>query len=569
MLTGERADNTPTLLADEMRAHGAPPGLITLTLHCLQRDPGARPGSTSEVGQRLAAIAVTDADRAGTSKPPPPPSPAAQLLDTVADVRVNALDVPRGAEGGDAPPADALAGSPSARGASSPVASSPEVAFEHHLDEIIHSWSKTLTALGFTLIPLFFLLDTMMMPRALLRQFGVYRLVTTLIVVGQFFVLRNTRPTRYARFHGYFFSFVVGGMIVLMTHDLGGFDSSYYAGLNLAIIAVNLLLPWEVVNSALNTCMIVAMYVGLNAVSGKPFRPESLINNLYFMLSTGVIAVSINYVKHNLIKKEFEQRAELRAARDALRSEMELAKRIQTALLPDLRRVGDYEVAATMVPTDDVGGDYYDIIMTAAGERWVAIGDVSGHGVESGLIMMMTQTSIFTTLNRTAGYKPSTLLNTVNAVIKQNITRLGTDRYMTISVVHLEHDRLTFAGKHQDILVYRRRKGITEFIPTRGTWLGILDDIGDYLVDSTVPIEEGDVVLLFTDGLTEASNAEGVMFGERNLERALAKSAHMRPADIVAHILVEVRKHMAEQRDDITLVVLKRTDALPPSSRAS
>jgi serine phosphatase RsbU (regulator of sigma subunit) len=213
-----------------------------------------------------------------------------------------------------------------------------------------------------------------------------------------------------------------------------------------------------------------------------------------------------------------------------------------------------------MLPADEVGGDYYDLIATAAGERWVAIGDVSGHGVESGLIMMMTQTSIFTAINRTAGYKPSTVLNTVNSVIKQNITRLGTDRYMTISIARLEHDRLICAGKHQDILVHRRRKGITEFVPTRGTWLGILDDIGDHLSDTTIPIEEGDVVLLFTDGLTEATNAAGVMFGERNLERALTKHAHLGCAEIVANILVEVRQHMAEQKDDITLVALKRTD---------
>lgn len=449
-------------------------------------------------------------------------------------------------------------------------------AFQKHLDTIIHDSCKTLTAIGFTLIPLFFLLDAVMMPRPLLRQFGAYRLATTVILFAQYFVLHYTRPTRQARFHGYFISFVVGGMIVTMTHDLGGFDSSYYAGLNLVLFGVNLLLPWTASSSVLNCAMLIGMYVLLNTVAGKPFRVENLINNLYFMLATASIAVAIGYVRRKLIKAEFDQRAELKAARDALRGEMEIAKRIQTALLPDLRRVEDYEVAATMVPADEVGGDYYDIIVTEAGERWVAIGDVSGHGVESGLIMMMTQTSIFTTINRTAGHKPSSVLDVVNSIIKKNITRLGTDRYMTISVAELEHDRITVAGKHQDVLIYRRRKGITEFIPTRGTWLGIRDDISDYLIDSTIYVEEGDVILLFTDGLTEATNAAGVMFGERNLERALAKHAHRGAADIVAQILLEVRQHIAEQKDDITLVALKRTDLVsspslsrPPSSRRS
>jgi phosphoserine phosphatase RsbU/P len=442
-------------------------------------------------------------------------------------------------------------------------ARAPDVAFQRYLEVIIHSWSKTLTALGFILVPFFFLLDAVMMPRRLLFQFGVYRLCTTLIVFGQYFVLHYTRPSRLSRFHGYFFSFVVGGAIVLMTHDLGGFDSTYYAGLNLVLIAVNLLLPWEVVNSVLNSIMLIAMYVGLDALSGKRFHPENLINNLYFLSSTGVIAVSINYVKHKLVKKEFEQRAQLKSARDALRSEMEIAKKIQTALLPHQRRIGDYDVAATMLPADEVGGDYYDIIATAAGEQWVAIGDVSGHGVESGLIMMMTQTSIFTTINGNAGYLPSAVLSTANSVIKQNISRLGTDRYMTITIARLEPDKLTFAGKHQDLLVYRRRRAVTELVPTLGTWLGVVDDIGDYLVDTSVAIEEGDVVLLFTDGVTEAANTAGVMFGEEHLCEALSKHAHLDPAAIVAGILADVRRHMARQNDDITLVALKRVTSPP------
>ncbi len=438
--------------------------------------------------------------------------------------------------------------------------------FEAYMESIVHSWSKTLAALGFTLVPLFFVLDAVMMPRGLLRQFGFYRLATTTIVFAQYFVLHFTRPSKYSRFHGYFFSCVVGGMIAWMTHDLGGFDSTYYAGLNLVLIAVNVLLPWAVINSFVNALILIAMYVVINVAFGQPFQVSNLINNLYFLSSTAVIAVSINYVKHNLIRSEFQQRTALKGARDALWSEMEVAKKIQLALLPDMARIGGYEVAATMLPADEVGGDYYDIIVTAAGERWLAIGDVSGHGVESGLIMMMTQTAIFTTVNRTAGYKPSTVLNTVNSVIKQNISRLGTDRYMTISVVHLDHHRLTFAGKHQDILIRRARKGITEFIPSRGTWLGILDDISDYLTDTTIPIENGDVILLYTDGVTEAADKAGVMFGERNLERALTKYAHLPPAEIVKSIILEVQAHMSEQRDDITLLALKRVD---PSAKAA
>lgn len=439
--------------------------------------------------------------------------------------------------------------------------------FEEYMQVIVHSWSKTLAALGFSLIPLFFVLDLVTMPRHLLKQFGMYRLVSTAVVFAQYFVLHYTKPGPRSHLHGYFFTFVVGGVIAWMTHDLGGFDSSYYAGLNLVMIAVNMLLPWSVSNSVFNALLVLLMYIAINTVAAKPFHTSNLINNLFFLSSTAVIAVAINFVKHNLIKGEFAQRRLLKSARDALWGEMEIAKRIQTALLPDMKKIGGFEIAASMIPADEVGGDYYDIIVSDAGERWIAIGDVSGHGVESGLIMMMTQTSIFTTVNRTAGYKPSTVLNTVNSVIKQNITRLGTDRYMTISVIRLESHRLTFAGKHQDILIRRARKGVTEFIPSRGTWLGILDDIGDYLSDTTVPLENGDVILLYTDGVTEAADKNGVMFGERNLERALNKYGDLPPNEIVKNIILEVQGHMSEQKDDLTVVALKRTDVV--STQAS
>jgi len=342
-----------------------------------------------------------------------------------------------------------------------------DAALSGYMVEIIHTWSKTLAALGFVLVPLFFVLDWFVMPAELLRRFAIYRFAGTAIVFAQYLVLHYTKPTKYSVYHGYFFSIVVGGTIVLMTRDLGGFNAAYYAGLNLVLIAVNLLLPWHWLNSLINCLIIIVLYVMVNVLFPQPFEAAALINNLYFLAATAVIAVSINWVKHSLIVKEFEGRAALKSARDALWGEMEVAKHIQTGLLPETHRVPGYDVGAIMIPADEVGGDYYDVIRTEAGETWITIGDVSGHGVESGLIMMMTQTAIFTTVNQTAGMSPSTVLRIVNAVIKENIERLGTDRYMTITVIRLGHDKITFAGKHQDILIRRKGREMVEMVPAK------------------------------------------------------------------------------------------------------
>ena len=179
--------------------------------------------------------------------------------------------------------------------------------FSDYLNALIHSWLKTLTILGFTLVPIFFVLDIFIIPsdqQHLLPRFAVYRGFATAVVILQFFIISRTKPSNLSFLHGYIFNFFVCGAIVLMTVDLGGFNSSYYAGLNLVVIAVNLLLPWKASHSAMNGLFTLLLYVGMNAAFGKDFQLYNLINNLYFMSSTIIIAASINHVKHILIQKK-------------------------------------------------------------------------------------------------------------------------------------------------------------------------------------------------------------------------------------------------------------------------
>lgn len=430
--------------------------------------------------------------------------------------------------------------------------------FNRYLNSIIHQWLKTLTTFAFTLVPIFFILDYFTMPEELLTRFGIYRLIPTVFAIIQFFIIKYTKPSNLSYIHGYFITIVVGGTIALMTVDLGGFNSSYYAGLNLVIIGVLLLLPWAAIHSAINSMFIITMYIGFNMISGQKYDTNILINNLFFLCSTAVLAVSINYVKHKLVKQEFFLLVELEKARDALWSEIELAKRIQTALLPDNDKISGYEIAAKMVPAKEVGGDYYDIIETPKGEKWITIGDVSGHGVDSGLIMMMAQTSILSMINNSENLTPSQVLKSVNAVIRENLSRLGSDHYMTMMAMKLNESKLTIAGKHQDIVIYRADKNKTEVIRNKGTWLGISDDIDLFQNDQAVSIQHGDIMVLFTDGITEATNKKGEMFGQARLEQTLDQYADLPVGKIVEKFIQEVEKFQKEQQDDMTIVVIKK-----------
>jgi serine phosphatase RsbU (regulator of sigma subunit) len=455
-------------------------------------------------------------------------------------------------------------------------------AFEEYREALVHSWSQTLAVLAFTLNALFLVLDAFTMPMEVVGRFAVYRAVVVAAMLVQYFILRKTPPGAWSIVPGYVTTMLFATQISWMTVELGGFDSAYYAGLNLVIVGVNLLLPWRALHSAANGLIVLATYVTLNALHGGPFDAKSLVSNLYFMGSTAVVAVAISTVRHRLIQGEFQLRAELvqansdldrsrvelKAARDALWGEMEVAKRIQTALLPQNRRVGAYDVAARMLPAAEVGGDYYDIIQAGEDRHWIAIGDVSGHGVESGLVMMMTQTSILSLVQENPKLTPAEVFHAVNGVLLENIQRLRASRYMTLNVVQLSDDGLTLAGKHQDVLVWRKATGKIEHVSNEGCWIGIVEDTRQHVVDQAIPMAEGDVALFFTDGATEAMDARGEMFGEERLAAALERVAQG-PLDAgLETLFAEIAAFRAEQHDDVTLMLVRRA-RLADSERRS
>lgn len=430
--------------------------------------------------------------------------------------------------------------------------------FTQFIHQIVHDWSTTTAALAFVLVPLFFILDYFTLPYHLLPKFAVYRIVGTFIPLIQYFIIKRTAPGKLSYIHGYIVTLVVGGVIAIMTIDLGGFESSYYAGLNLVIIGVNLLLPWEAVHSAINGMMLVMLYLFLNLFTDQDYEATSVINNLFFMTGTVVIAVSINYVRYKLIRQEFFLRTELRKARDALWGEMKLAKKIQTSILPDNTRLENYQVAALMLPADEVGGDYYDFFVTSSGENWVTIGDVSGHGVESGLIMMMTQTSIISVLDTNPGLQPSKLLSSINRIIRNNITRLDVERYMTLMVIHLLENSVMVSGKHTDILIFRGSDSSVDVISTEGTWIGITDDIDGYMKDAEIAVNKGDIILLYTDGATEAKDSCSVLFGDDRLIDSFKNHSRLPVNEIIQNILADIVEFQEGQDDDITLLVIKK-----------
>jgi hypothetical protein len=276
------------------------------------------------------------------------------------------------------------------------------------------------------------------------------------------------------------------------------------------------------------------------------------------------LALSLSFVKwyvKPLLKvtsrafEGLERAATELANKQRLEKELEIGARIQTCLLPKTVAIPELELAAKMVPASEVGGDYYDAFAAGSG-GFIGIGDVAGHGLTSGLVMLMVQSVIGALGRKSPEAAPSELVSALNTVLYDNIRhRLQNKEHVTLTLLRYEPGgKLTFAGAHEEMCVYRKRTGKVELVETPGTWLGAMRDVRKHTVDSELLLEKGDIVLLYTDGITEARAVGGEQFGAERLMGLLASSADLPMTALIERIYDAVTHHASELDDDVTLL---------------
>ena len=249
-----------------------------------------------------------------------------------------------------------------------------------------------------------------------------------------------------------------------------------------------------------------------------------------------------------------------REEQERLGREMEIASKIQTCLLPPVPVLRDFDVALSMVPAEEVGGDFVDLVPAAQpGRFWIGVGDVTGHGLTPGLIMMMAQ-STFNAFVQDPLMTPKRLYDGMNRVLYQNIKdRLRTSDHMTMSI--LEHKRdgeFVHCGSHLDVLIYRAATGAVERIETEGPWVGMLPDCQDFTTEVGFKLGPDDVLLLYTDGLIELQDAKDEQWDMDRLCASLARHAKLDAREIQAKVLQEALTWANQILDDISMVVVKR-----------
>ena len=258
---------------------------------------------------------------------------------------------------------------------------------------------------------------------------------------------------------------------------------------------------------------------------------------------------------------------ELRASREAsavkerLEKELEIAARIQLSLLPKKLEGLGIDLSAAMHPASEVGGDYFDVLPELQGDGlWIAVGDVAGHGLTAGLVMLMVQSALASVVKSQRNVTPRQLLIAVNSVVHENVRdRLGRDEHVTMTVLHYRRDgRVAFAGAHEDILICRHATGRCEWIPTPGPWLAVMPEIADIVTESQVQLQPGDLMVLYSDGVTEARHEGLGYFGSDRLQAAVERHRHRPALEIQELVMAEVRAFASRQDDDMSLIVLRQ-----------
>ena len=212
-----------------------------------------------------------------------------------------------------------------------------------------------------------------------------------------------------------------------------------------------------------------------------------------------------------------------------------------------------------MKPADEVGGDYYDIL-TMNGVVTIGIGDVTGHGLESGILMVMIQAAV-RTLQEVEEHDPVKFLNTLNRMIYYNVRRMNSDKNLTLAILTYSEGLLSISGQHEEILIVRQGGNI-ERIDTidLGLPIGLDEDITEFINHTLISLNYGDGVVLYTDGITEAQNIQKQFYGLEKLCNIISQNWH-REAELIKNAVIEdVNTFMGQQKqyDDITLLVIKK-----------
>ncbi|NLD57420.1 MAG: SpoIIE family protein phosphatase [Methanomicrobiales archaeon] len=327
---------------------------------------------------------------------------------------------------------------------------------------------------------------------------------------------------------------------------------SIFAGLCILLLLIVVLLSWYL--ARIITRPVDALREG-TAVIGHGDLDFRLVIHSGDEFET--LAASFNQMAADL-KENIENLRRTTAEKERYTKELEIAKEIQESILPEsVPAIPGFEVAAITIPAMEIGGDLYDFIPAQNGNFGFIIADVSGKGVSAALFMALSRTIL--QASGGAAPDPSGIIRNANRLI------YGDGRssmFITVFFGILDPEKKTFTyvnAGHNPPLLFRNGEVGSWLGGEKGIALGVVPEVN--IKASTLELRPGDLLVLYTDGVTEAFNENDAFFGEERLLSCVSRH-HARPVQEIADALLEEIRSFAgtaPQSDDITLVIIRVT----------
>jgi sigma-B regulation protein RsbU (phosphoserine phosphatase) len=315
-----------------------------------------------------------------------------------------------------------------------------------------------------------------------------------------------------------------------------------------------------IVPSVAFAALFELFHMALGLALSKPFSAaldvvEASVVPMVLANAAGMLVFA--YIVSNFIaeRENRGERERIQRELDREQAELEVAADIQRSFLPEsVPKAFGFDLAAVSMPARVVGGDFYDFI--PLGDRLgLAVADVSGKGVPAAIFMGLARTILRASM--APGRDLAEVLRDANNIMVDN-SRSKMFVTLFLGVVDSEKRTLSYANAgHFPPLLFRIKEHAFEKLGVTGVALGMASEM-DYQV-CQISLNPGDILALYTDGVTDAENAEGGRFGLDRLASTVASAAHLSSQEILERILKEVFAFSADQEqfDDITAIVIK------------
>lgn len=246
------------------------------------------------------------------------------------------------------------------------------------------------------------------------------------------------------------------------------------------------------------------------------------------------------------------------AKEERVKQELDIARNVQTTFLPNTTPdITGFDSAAVCYPAQETGGDYYDIICLDDERTAIAIGDVSGKGIQAAFYMTFIKGVIHSLCSIFPS--PKMMLFRVNKLFNQHATR-GTFISMIYGVLNSTEKTFTYIRAGHNPMLYKNN-GEVKWMQPKGVAIGMSkgEAFNKVMEEATIKLEKGDVLVLYTDGITEAQNEEGEFYDEKRLFKLIKREKTNSAKELRDLIIEDVRTFIggALQYDDMTLVVIK------------